>query len=440
MQKLRRPALWSLLLVWIAVVGAACSNSDRGSWEQGQIPCDSTATPIVFVHGFLEVGDAFANQSMRFASNGYCLDRIYAFDWNTLGDFQTEERRLEAFVDEVLRDTGASQIDLAGHSMGTFLSSLYLSEPANATQVAHYGNLAGLSATEPPGGVPTITLSSPDDYVAGVSTIEGAVNVELPGQDHLQIATSAESFFHLYRFFNNGAEPSTLAMQPAPEIALSGVLVTFAENQPAAGLALRIYPVDPATGIRLSQEPEGTFTADAGGCWGPFPAAPGQHYEYEILGGDPDWPPIHYYREPLPRSCRLVDFRVFPAPDTLPGRILKGLPLRDDQALVATLTLNQATVSGRDSLFVDGYEVSSPEVAPPEKTLIATFFFDINENGITDATAPGGLFDFLPFLQAFDLVVDAESPRPVPVVFNGRAMAVQNWRSATEGLSIAMFE
>ena len=440
MQKFGRPALRCLLLVWLAMGAAACSESDGDSREQGQTTCDSTATPIVFVHGFLELGDAFANHSMRFASNGYCLDRIYAFDWNTLGNFREEERRLEAFVDQVLGDTGASQIDLAGHSMGTFLSSLYLSNPVNAAKVAHYANLAGMSAGEPPGGVPTIALSSPDDYVVGVSTIEGALNVELPGQDHLQIATSPESFFHLYTFFHDGREPKTLEIETSPEITLSGRLLTFAENQPAPGLELRIFPVDPATGSRLSQEPAAVFLSDANGHWGPFRGSAGQHYEYEIPGQGPTQPPTHNYREPLPRSCNLVYFRVFPPPGSLAAWILQGLPLRDDQALVATLTLNQAVVSGRDTLYVDGYEVSSPEVAPPEKTLIATFFFDLNENGITDATAPGGLFDFLPFLQAFDLVVDAESPRPVPVVFNGRTMAVRNWRSATEGLSIAMFE
>ena len=46
--------------------------------------CDSDFRPMVFCHGYIENGDAFSTQAMRFGSNNYCLDRIYIFDWNTV--------------------------------------------------------------------------------------------------------------------------------------------------------------------------------------------------------------------------------------------------------------------------------------------------------------------------------------------------------------------
>ena len=437
---------WFLIGALFAVLfgGLACSGDDNGEGEdqipQPQPACDPDTTPIVFAHGVFELGDAFAAQSMRFASNGYCIDRIYALDWNTLGNFSQELERLKEFVDQVLAETGASRIDLIGHSMGTFLSMRYLSDPANAAKVAHYANLAGLGASAPPGGVPTIAISSEDDYIAGVSNIIGAENIHPPGLDHLQVATSEETFQHLYRFFTDGKEPLTTGIEPTDAVTLSGGLLTFGENQPAPGLELRIYPVDPATGNRLDATPIATFIPDTSGYWGPFKAKPGQHYEYEIHSTSQSARPIHYYREPLPRSCNLVYFRVFPPLCSLPGLLLALLPYSDDYALLATLHINQAVVAGRDTLFVDGYEVSTPEVTPPEKTAIAIFFFDANRNGVSDGQAAGGFFEAMPFIQAFDLRVDTTNQRPVPLVFNGRMNSVQNWKSDSQGVTIAVFE
>ena len=115
--------------------GVAACDGDAGRAAGPDAGCDPTTTPIVFAHGFLEVGDAFANQSMRFAANGYCRSRIYAFDWNTLGGLRDEVERLTVFIDDVLAETGADRVDLIGHSAGTGLSASYLKDPVNADKV-----------------------------------------------------------------------------------------------------------------------------------------------------------------------------------------------------------------------------------------------------------------------------------------------------------------
>lgn len=428
-----------------SLLATACGADREGSAagdsaHEAPSPCEASLRPIVFAHGFIEEGDAFAAQSMRFASNGYCLERIYAFDWNTLGSFSDELRRFELFVDRVLQETGADQIDLVGHSMGTFLSTRYLSNPLNAAKVAHYAALAGAGGTAPPGGVPTLTVSSEGDYVAGVSDIPGATNIHPAGLDHLQVATSAETFANMYAFFNEGTAPSTVNIAPSREILLSGRLVTFAENQPAGNLEMRLYPVDPDTGKRLQTTPAATFTSDDQGFWGPFRAVPGRHYEYEILSNDGFSRPLHYYREPYPRSCRLLYFRVFPPPLSLPGIVLGLLPYSDEYALLATLNLNQAVCSGRDTLYVDGYEISTPRTTPAEQTVIAAFYFDADRNGSSDGPARGGLITGGAFFQVFDLRIDTSQERPVPVQFNGRMNAVRNWKSDSQGVTIAVFE
>ncbi len=438
------PGWLCLGLVWFLLSGTGCSDKDGTPVPEGggieAAACDDTATPVVYAHGFMEVGDAFANQSMRFAANGICLDRVFAFDWNTIGDFDAELARFEGYVDGVLEETGADRINLVGHSRGTSLSRAFLNKPENASRVEHYVGIAGFSADSLPGGVPSMTLSSEDDKIVGTSFIEGGENVLLPGQDHLMVSTSPEAFRNMYRFFNEGREPRTLEMEPTAEVRLAGRLLSFAENQPAPGMELNIYPLDAATGQRLAPEPAAAFLADAQGAWGPFLAEPGRYYEYEVIDPGGSWKPIHYYREPLPRSCNLFHFRVFPPAGSLLGVVFKLLLMfNPDGMLLATLNMNQAVVHGRDTLFVDGYEVSNQEVADADKTAIAIFYTDFP---FVDPGHVPPYVDLLMdiFIRTFDLPVETDPPRAVPLSFNGRDLMVRNWRSGTDGVVIGVFE
>jgi hypothetical protein len=234
-------------------------------------------------------------------------------------------------------------------------------------------------------------------------------------------------------------EPRTVEMEPAAQVRLSGRLLSFAENQPAGGMEFVVYAVDPATGERLGQDPVASFVTDAQGAWGPFDADPGRYYEYVVIDPGGTWVPIHYYREPLPRSCRLAHFRVFPPQGSVLGLVFDALlGLNPEGVLLATLNMNQAVVHGRDTLFADGYEVSIPEVASAEKTTIAIFYTDFP--GVDPGEAPP-LNDLLgAFIQTFDLAVETETPRTVPLAFNGRDLAVRNWRSGTDGVVIGVFE
>lgn len=408
--------------------------------DDDEPPCDPSTTPIVFAHGMLEVGDAFASQSMRFAANGYCLDRIFAFDWDTITGLYDSLAKLEEFIDQVLTETGAVQVNLVGHSMGGWLGYEYCDQPANSGKVAHYVQLASGGADSLPGDVPTLNISSADDRIIGSTEVIGAENIELSGTDHLQVATSAEAFQHMYRFFHNGEEPATTEMTPTENVTLAGRIVVFGMNDPAPGHELSVYPVNPETGERLSNSPTAAFVADANGYWGPFNAEPGRHYEYVVTDPEGDWPPLHYYREPPPRSCSLVYFRAFPPPWSLLGLAFRLLPYNDEHALLAHLTVNQAVIADRDTLFVDGYDLATGEIASPEATTIAVFYFDANFNGVSDGRMAGGLYAAFPFIKVFDLKIDASAPRTIPLVFNGRSNSVLNWKSASEGITIAVFE
>ncbi|HPM75646.1 MAG TPA: hypothetical protein PK961_01045 [bacterium] len=403
--------------------------------------CDATRPPIVFAHGFLEEGDAFAAQSMRFAANGYCPERIHAFDWNTLiYNSAAQTQQLDAFIDDVLAADNAAQVELVGHSMGGGLGYDYLRDAARAAKVAHYVHVASFGLGAAPPGVPMLNLSSSADYIAGTCTIEGAQNVLFDDLDHLELITSAKTFTEMYRFFNNGEQPATTEIVPEEEIELSGRAVVIGTNEPAPDYEIAIYEVDPATGERLHTEPDALLYSDVNGDWSEFTAAPYAYYEFACTDQDRTFPPVHYYREPFTRSCDKVYFRVYPAPDTLLGTMFRLFPFRDNYAVCAWLNLTEAAVVGRNSFTVDGIDLATPDLAAADVNTIVVGFFDINFNGASDLTVAGGLLGMFPFIRVFDYLIPTDEREPIVFTFDGDTLAVPNLPSRTEGLVFAVFD
>jgi pimeloyl-ACP methyl ester carboxylesterase len=402
--------------------------------------CDPSLLPIVFVHGFLEDGDAFSAQEMRFASNGFCTEQIHAYDWNTLIGFETEHERLAIFIDNILEKSGASQVDLMGHSMGGGVCFDYLTDAENASRVAHYVHVAAYAYGEVPNQVPALNLSSEGDTMMGPGEIPGARNVIFDDLDHLQVSTSPESFAEMFDFLRDGQAPATSEILPEESILVSGRTVVFGFNDAVSGMEIQVYEVDPVDGQRIGDSPTATFQSGPFGYWGPFEAEPEAFYEFLCLDPAGVFPPVHYYREPFKRSSRLVYFRVFPAPDTLAGMIFRVLPFRDEYSLFAWLGVNRAVIAGRDQLSINGIEIADMEMADPENTTLAIFFFDANFNGVSDEQAAGGIYAVIPFVRFYDLLIGTVADEPIRYLFNGRPLTVRNWKSRSEGVSIAVFE
>jgi len=96
------------------------------------------AEPVVLVHGTF--GDS--------TNWGYIerqLDaRTFAIDYGNrgTGDIATSARQLAAFVDDVLARTGASKVDIVGHSQGGMMPRYYVKNLGGAGKV---DDLIGLS-------------------------------------------------------------------------------------------------------------------------------------------------------------------------------------------------------------------------------------------------------------------------------------------------------
>ncbi|MCC6156994.1 MAG: hypothetical protein IT350_03010 [Deltaproteobacteria bacterium] len=395
--------------------------------------------PIVFVHGFLEDGDAFHAQSQRFATNGYVLDRVFALDYNTLWATPDPVEMIGGAIDEIRALTGAQDVDLVGHSMGGSMGADYLQLAPAPIHVAHYAHVASFDFDTAGIDTPILTLSSEADAVVGAREIAGATNVVLPGLDHLQLATSPETFEQLFSFFN-GEPPATTDVEPSSPITLSGRALVFGTNDPAPGQIVRVFAFGPDTGERDDAEPDGEFTSDASGAWGPFEAQADTHYEFEIRDAAGNWPAVRYYREPFLRSSRLVHFRVLPDFDSTFAVPFKLLPLLGDRVAFATLNLNRAAIAGRDTFVVDGIDLGTDEVTPAEQSVLAAVFTDLNFNAATDGPILPGIVGLFPFFTIYDLYADPVAGEPIPIEFNGRVLTIRGDEGPADSLSIAQFD
>lgn len=431
------------MFILLGMLAASSCKKDKdcdNNHNHGSV-CDSVH-PVIFVHGFLASGDTWANQVMRFTSNGYCDNLLYAYDWNSVGG-GSDVALLDAFVDSVLAWTGKTQVDLVGHSAGGGYGYNYCEDTTRAKKVAHYVHIGSSSQSSPAGKndeVPTLCISSPDDLVAGNTTVTGATNVTLSGTDHYEVATSAAAFIEMYKFFRGGIAPNTSAITPqGSEIKVSGKAVSLGENAALTNATIKIFEVDPNTGLRLNSTPNYVLSANAKGQWGPQNIKANTKYEFEITSGVSGDRVIHYYREGFIHNNPLVYLRTIPQ-GGLAGTLLAGLPKNDNQSVVAIFTANQATIAGRDSLTANNTVLSTTAITPANKTVIAMFLYDDNNNQQTDLTQPA-LFSFLnQFLTARDFYFQTATPSAITLRFNGRNLQVPNLKSNTDGVIVAVFD
>jgi pimeloyl-ACP methyl ester carboxylesterase len=437
--------LLGLLLPGIILVACAKSADVPFSYHPQpreitplMVGCDTCKYPLVLVHGFLASGDTYTRFQQLFTSNGYQPNLIHTFDWNSLNAGANNSAALDAFIDQVMLKTGASQVRLLGHSAGGGLCYTYLSNAARAAKVDGYVHIgsgvqaapAGFNGTEP-----TLNVWSEDDEIVAGGDIPGASNAKIPGKDHYQVATSTESFAAIYQFFHH-QPPPVLEIVPQNIVCIAGKVLTFGENTPQSNARVDIYPVDPETGQRLQSTPFETWYSKNDGSWGPTNVLPNTHYEF-VVSTPGSGRIIHYFREAFTHLNLEVYLRTIPPPPSLAGILLAGLPNAANQTVLNFFSSSQAVVNTRDVLTVDGAELSTTQYASPAKTAISYFLYD-DGDGQT-ALSPVGLFGGFSFLNGVDMFFPTAVSQPVRLVFNGRQLNVRKVPS-NEGVVVAVFD
>jgi hypothetical protein len=276
--------------------------------------CKFPYNPIIFVHGGAGSGGQFESQAMRFTSNGYPQEYINVHEYDSSFGLETMAQvhaRLDQLIVDLKNKFGVAQVDVLGHSLGTAVMQQYLSTPVRAANVAHYVNIDGGTASALPGGVPTLALWA--DKSGTGRQIVGAWNVTIPNTTHVQVATCAESFFYMYKFFT-GKDPKTTEILPEPmgKINLAGRAVYFRQNIGVAGGTLEIYQINGYTGARLHKNPKAVYPVGEDGNWGPFKARAGHYYEFVIVHPTGEIHPFYY--QPFIRSDYLIRLNTSPEP------------------------------------------------------------------------------------------------------------------------------
>lgn len=429
---------WFLLLC--VVLNLISCKKDEDDTDE-RIDIKREMIPVVFVHGFLASSDTYEKQMLRFASNGYPLEFLNGYDWNSLDFSVDREAQLDKYIDEVLAATGHSQVDLVGHSAGAALVYDYCKRDVRAQKVRILTMLAGVKQPGPAGSlytsIPTMNIFSLYDKIVTVAgNINGAKNVNIPMKDHYQVATSLETFQNMYEVFS-GESVKTLDIIPQNDPTISGKVLSFGENLSAKGAILEIYEVERNTGKRKNAAPDFTFNIGSDNLWGPIKVRSDAHYEFRVSTGKSSDRPVHYYREPFVRDNHNVVIRYYPPTGSLASLFLTQLPNDDKRAVNGFFGASEAVIFNRDELKVNETLLSIPQLASVANTTIAMFMYDDNNNQQSDVR-PISAFSAFPFLAGVDLAFKVgESSK---FEYNGRVLYIPNWPSATEGVSIAVFD
>jgi len=398
--------------------------------------------PILFVHGIEGSGGQFESQAMRFMSNGYPRRWIDEVDYNStraVADKSEVDQQIDDAIAALKRRTGKSQVDVVAHSLGTSVMYDYLTNGPMATQrranVGHYINVDGQNQNP---GVPTLAVW------AGRGTpgrhMDGAQNVIIPNQTHVQTCTSAESFIQYYKFLT-GQRPAHDIVRQNGAIHVAGRALNFPQNSGLAGATVQIWPLH-ADGTRSTAVPIHSIAitdgSTGGGDWGPVTIQSGRRYEFTLLR--PGLPTLHIYYEPFVRSDYTLRLLASPAVETYAG-------FRPGS--MSTVNIRYKELWGdqgaqNDRLLINGLNICNATLCPISKQVNAFFAFDRNRDSRTDLSSPDPVLGNLPFIQGGDVYVpsspsangtatwqlDSRGGGPI------RTLKVPNWDSMTDGVTL----
>jgi pimeloyl-ACP methyl ester carboxylesterase len=128
-----------VLLAFVALASTVPAYSSKRSLFHGggynDFHCKPSAehpNPVIMLHGLGANANVWSYMGPRFALKGYCaFSMTYGRLPNIpllggLNDLIESAHEVSEFVDKVLASTGASKVDLLGHSEGSTLTRVYL--------------------------------------------------------------------------------------------------------------------------------------------------------------------------------------------------------------------------------------------------------------------------------------------------------------------------
>ena len=136
-----------LPVVYNGLLGYAHISATASPPGANNFACKPSAAhpqPVILVHGtFADMSDSWQALSPLLVNRGYCVfafnygsyDGSGAFGIYAIGEISQSAEQLSAFVNQVLAVTGATKVDLVGHSQGGMMSRYYLRFLGGAAKV-----------------------------------------------------------------------------------------------------------------------------------------------------------------------------------------------------------------------------------------------------------------------------------------------------------------
>jgi len=383
-------------------------------------PCKSGFRPVVLVHGFLGSGDNYAPLVRQLKTAGYCPEQFFAYDWNSLAR-QDQTPALDAFIDSVLKLTGAKQVDLIGHSAGGGVGYAYLNDSVRQQKVAHYVHIGSGAQKQPAGkngSIPTLNLYSTGDMIVKGGEIPGADNVRFSNYDHFEIVTADSTAKAVFSFFtNNKPYKPVKAPKGKDNFEARGKMVSLGENTVQSGALITIQKVN-KNGV-----PEGAIQelkTDAAGAFTFSSIQPNTPYLITCVPAGSR--KVVYFFPEIPQGEQFLYLRTLPG-SGLVSFLLSGLPAQANQAALVIFSSQKAIIHGRDRLMVNSMELATEEMAKPEKTAIAWFLYDADKNQKSDLT-PVAAFNTTPFLRGVDMFLPIENNKPIQLTFQDKTINI----------------
>jgi triacylglycerol lipase len=103
----------------------------------------TTADPIVFVHGWNSSSSAWNTMIDRFVAAGYPRSRMVAITYNSNQSNATIATQVRDAVNSLRASTGAARVDIVTHSMGGLSSRYYLKNLGGTAVVDDWVSLGG---------------------------------------------------------------------------------------------------------------------------------------------------------------------------------------------------------------------------------------------------------------------------------------------------------
>ncbi|MBA9028093.1 MULTISPECIES: esterase/lipase family protein [Bacillaceae] len=173
--------------------------------------------PVIFIHGAGGTSTGFYGIINYLKKQGWSDNEIYAIEFtDKSGVSLNNQKQLTSYIDEVLKKTGKSKVDIVGHSAGGLNTLTYILNGGGSkvNDVVTLGSPNKYVTSKAPVGtnpnqkILYTSIYSTNDYVVPtwLSVLQGAKNVQISGADHVGMLMNSKVYELVKEGLNGGGQ------------------------------------------------------------------------------------------------------------------------------------------------------------------------------------------------------------------------------------------